>query len=375
MRYLTKHDLEKRFYGIERYMPGDPSTQDLHLAASSGTTTGLPTLFVARRPVLERDSVYDQWFAPLQSAVRVARNHHIALQNTHRALMSGASNRVMVIAERDMPRENLSRIMSDYKAETLNGPPSRILLWAQRLAESGAEAEHKSIRLIQTFGELLTPLHRKLIKQTFPDAILKNGYSFSGANYPTAECPASDGEWHHILKGPSVTRISIADPDENGIGEIIATTDELENYRTGDLGKLTPIPCPCGESPILTLYGRKDFDLVPILGATFLKSELERVLEPFRERLVDYQLRVGEAFRDGKLAGRAEFDFVPREGSAVSESEISEHLENTLFVTKTRTLSDIIKAGIFMPLFVSRVAEIKRGKKQTPLKRADFSKN
>lgn len=372
MHYLTKHDLEERFYGIEQYRPRDPSTQDLHLAASSGTTTGLPTLLVVHRPVLERDGVYREWFDPLRSTVRVARNYHMALQNVYRTLAGGATDRVVALDERDMDQENLPHIMRDYRPETINGPPSRILIWAQRLKDAGTEVVCERIHLAQIFGELLTPLHRTLLARALPHAILKNGYMFAGANYPTAECPASDGERQHFLTGKSVTRLSIIEPDEDGIGEIIATTHELKNYRTGDLGKLDLAPCPCGESPILTLYGRKDFDRISILGTTFFKSELDRVLEPFRELLTDYQLRVGEELRGTKLVGRAEFDFVPRSGVTISAEKITEHLVRALFVTKTRTLSDIISAGIFVPLATRHVSAIQHGKKHVPLKRVDF---
>jgi len=370
MHYLSRHDLDERVYGIEHYRPGDPSTQDLHLAASSGTTTGLPTLLVAHRPIHERDSVYREWFKPLRAAVRISRNNHMALQNSYRALASGAADRIMTLDERDMDPENLARIMREYKPTTVNGPPSRILSWAQRLASAGDIPVH--IHLAQIFGELLTPLHRRLLKETLPHATLQNGYMFSGANYPTVECPGGSGERHHILKGASVTRLSIADPDENGIGEIVATTNELKNYRTGDLGRLDPTPCPCGESPTIMLYGRKDFDVVPVLGALFLKTELERALGPYLEKLADYQLRVGETFSAGKLVGRAEFDFVLREGALASEMELAGHLAHAMFVTKTRTLADIIKDGIFTAFVVRSVAEIRRGSKKIPLKREDF---
>jgi phenylacetate-coenzyme A ligase PaaK-like adenylate-forming protein len=277
-----------------------------------------------------------------------------------------------VLDARDAAPENLPQIMREYEPETINGQISRILLLVETLRNAGATTIGDHIRLLQFFGELFTPLHRKLLRNFFRNATLQGGYASSETATSTTECPATTENRYHLFKD-SPTVFSIAEPDEQGIGEIIATTHELEGYRTGDLGKLDPIPCPCGESPTLVLYGRKDFDIVPVLGATFLKSELERALEPYLDRLDDYQLRVGDLLLDEKLIGRAEFDFSIRENAEISDQEISEHLARTLFVTKTRTLADIVKAGIFIPLIVRRVAEIKRGSKKIHLKRADFS--
>lgn len=374
MRYLTKHDLDTRLYGIERYIPHDPSTQDLCLATSSGTTTGLPAVYVTYHPIHERNSVYQEWFRPWHSTVRISRNNPVSLRTTLLTLATETSNRVMVLDEKDMMSEHLSQVMRDYEPETLLGQPSRVLLWAQRLVDAGAKKWCEHIHLIQMNGELLTPLHRTLIKKAFPNATVRNGYTFSGAALPTIDCPASNGERLHVLKGKTITRLRIANPDETGMGEIIATTNELENFRTGDLGRLDPTPCPCGKSPILVLCGRKDFDRVTILGATFLKEELECVLEPLSKDLADYQLRVGEVSREGTLIGRAEFDFVPREGSTVSGTELIERVMHNLFVTKTRTFADIIKAGIFAPPVARCVAHIAHGIKHISLKRVDFSR-
>lgn len=372
MRYLTKQDLEKRLYGIEHYRPGDPSAQDLHLAASSGTTTGLPSLLVMHWPLSRRDRAYQEWIAPLQSTVRLSNNHRRTLRIFHCALMMDATNRIMVLDERDMIPENLSQIMYDYEPETINGLTSRILLWAQTLSNAHATTVCAHIRSLQFFGELFTPLHQRLLKTFFPNALFHGGYASSETATSTTACPTTEENRYHLFKD-SPTKLSIADPDENGIGEIIATTHELENYRTGDLGKLDPAPCPCGESPTLVLYGRKDFDIVPVLGALFLKTELERALEPYLEKLADYQLRVGEVLCAGRLVGRAEFDFVPREGAQISETELARHLTRTLFVTKTRTFANIIEDGVFTPLITRRVDEIRRGNKKVPLKKAEFS--
>ena len=371
MHYLTKKDLEKRLYGIERYHPGDPSTKDLHLAASSGTTTGPPSLHVVYRPTQERDEAYREWIAPLKSLVRLLRNNHMSVQHTMRTLTTNTLNRCLVLDDIDMSPGNLVTIMKEFEPESLLGPPTRTLRWVQTLLNAGDSETPAHITLVQLSGEMPTPTYRALLSEALPNATLRNLYMFAGANFPLAPCPHSQGDVYHLLQGDSVTKIKIVDPDEEGVGEMIATTPTLTNFRTGDLGKLDTHPCPCGRSPVLKLFGRKDFDRVTVLGATFLRSELERILEPVMSDLADYQLQVGEKVENKTLRGSLAFIYVLRPTSTLTSGEIEKMLCTQLFVTKTRTLSDIIQSGLFLPLIVRKVAAIKHGKKELHLKKVN----
>jgi phenylacetate-coenzyme A ligase PaaK-like adenylate-forming protein len=372
MPYLTKQDLAERVYGIERYHPGDPSTRDLALAASSGTTTGRPTLLAMQWPLASYDRAFREWTEPLQSAVRISNNNCRTLRLFHGMLAMDTVDRVMVLEARDMLPENLSQIMGEYKPRSLNGQISQVILFAETLASTGAADLCTQFTRVQTFGEMFTSARQRLLETFFPNAVLQSSYAASEMANSTSRCPSSNEGRYHVYTDAPVSFV-IAEPDDQGIGEIIVTTNELANYRTGDLGKLDPRPCPCGESPTLLLYGRKGFDIVPVLGALFLKAELERALEPYLGSLTDYQLRVGEALRNGKRIGKAEFDFVPRKEMTISPIEIAERIARSLFVTKTRTLAELTEVGIFAPLTATRVDAIQRGMKKIPLKRADFS--
>ena len=371
MQYLTKADLEKRLYGIERYRPGDPSTLDLHFGVSSGTTTGPPSVHIAYRPVLEFDEIYREWFVPLQGGVvRVLRNPQSALQHAIRALITEVSDRYLYLEERDFSKENFIPLMRDFEPAALSGSPTRVLQWAQAITVTSERALLRRIRFVHLVGELLTPYLRSLLRERLPHAVLKNAYNFSGGNFPTTPCPSSDGDSHHLIDSPSVSKLSIIKPDEDGIGEIVITTPTLQNFRSGDLGKLDPTPCSCGKSPVLTLHGRKDFDRVAVLGAVFLKVELERVLGPFMDAFDDFRLVVGQTLKEATFVGTAEFLYVPNSTAVVNEQELGTHLSNNLFISKTRTLAEIVKAGIFDPLIIKRVQSIPRAGKEVRLKKA-----
>ena len=250
----------------------------------------------------------------------------------------------------DQYGKNLPFIMEEFEPQSMRGSSSRILHFGEILAETDSHIL-KDVRLIQLIAELCTLTQKKRLRKLFPEATMKSGYMLSEVVYPTIQCLGTEEEERYHLLEDSDTTLSIAEPDEQGVGEIVATTSEFKNYRTGDLGKLDMNPCPCGERPTLLLRGRKDFDVIPILGALFLREELERVLEPVAGNLVEYQLRVGEVPHNERSVGKAVFDFVPR-SDALTETEIGEYLAQSLFVTKTRTLSQLIDAGIFTQIFM-----------------------
>jgi phenylacetate-coenzyme A ligase PaaK-like adenylate-forming protein len=68
----------------------------------------------------------------------------------------------------------------------------------------------------------------------------------------------------------------IVDPDENGVGEVVFTTLDREampliRYRTGDLGRFSAGPCPCG-SPLRRIervFGRKR-NRIPLGGGAWI---------------------------------------------------------------------------------------------------------
>ena len=99
-------------------------------------------------------------------------------------------------------------------------------------------------------------------------------------------------------------------------GEIVITTlvkegAPLIRFRTHDLSRIVPGPCPCG-SPyprIDTIVGRSD-DMMKIKGVNVFPGQIEEVLGSFPELSSEYQIRI--SYHDGKAVMRI---YVETDGS------------------------------------------------------------
>lgn len=104
--------------------------------------------------------------------------------------------------------------------------------------------------------------------------------------------------------------IEIIDPKtgknlpDGELGEVVITTlvkegAPLIRYRTHDLSRIIPGPCPCGSPfPRLdTIVGRSD-DMMKIKGVNVFPAQIEEVLLEFPEISSEYQIRISHL--DGK---------------------------------------------------------------------------
>lgn len=123
-------------------------------------------------------------------------------------------------------------------------------------------------KLVISKGELLDPGTRDLIESAF-GARLVDYYATEETGIIAWECPSRAG--YHVDQ--DLCLLEIVDDDGRPVppgtrGEICLTnlytkTMPIIRYRVGDLGVLSPTPCPCGRGlPLLTnLHGRK-LDLI-----------------------------------------------------------------------------------------------------------------
>ena len=99
-------------------------------------------------------------------------------------------------------------------------------------------------------------------------------------------------------------------------GEIVITTlvkegAPLIRFRTHDLSRIVPEPCPCGSSfpRIDTIVGRSD-DMMKVKGVNVFPKQIEEVLGSFPELSSEYQIRI--SYHDGKAVMRI---YVESDGS------------------------------------------------------------
>lgn len=198
------------------------------------------------------------------------------------------------------------RMLLDNRATVVLCTPTYALHLAQVAREQGvrldASTSGYAVRAIIVAGEPggSIPATRARIEEAWNARVFDHsGMTETG---PMAiECETRRGGLHIMEDDylPEVLDPATLEPVPAGqVGELVVTNlgrwgSPLIRYRTGDLIRVDPAPCPCG-SPYLRLdggiLGRTD-DMIPIRGNNFYPAALENVIRRFVE-VVEYRVEV-----------------------------------------------------------------------------------
>ncbi len=178
-------------------------------------------------------------------------------------------------------------VMRDFKTTVLISTPSHALTIAATLDEVQVHLERLHLRLGLFGGERWgEPLRRELEQQL--RIVSTDTYGPTEVMGPgvAGECHLHEGlhlnEDHFIVEVINSTTLEPVGPGEEG--ELVLTTITKEGfplvrYRTGDVTRLDPAPCPCGRTFVrmARVMGRTD-DLILVEGVGFFPSQIEEIL-------------------------------------------------------------------------------------------------
>lgn len=172
------------------------------------------------------------------------------------------------------PREIYSRL-SIYKYNVIVADPT----WLVSLSEIAEKEGAFPLRLIMAAGDRMTEVYRHYVESIWKcPVVLAYGSTEQGG--AGMECMRKDG--YHV--DDFNIFYEIIDPDENGYGELVATTLSRRTmpfirYRVRDVTRFITEPCPCGAPlrRIERIRGRRD-EMV-VMGAGNMYPEIfERLL-------------------------------------------------------------------------------------------------
>jgi len=199
------------------------------------------------------------------------------------------------------------QVMADFKTTALVCTPSYALVLADALEERGLSLNDLSLKYGLFGGEPWSEAMRAEIQDKL-GIIATDNYGLSEVMGPgvAGECQERNGlhvnEDHFLIEIINPQSLQPALPGE--IGEIVITTLTKEafpviRYRTRDLTRLLPGPCPCGRTlrRIERIFGRTD-DMLIIKGVNVYPSQIEAVLFEVEGAKPHYQIVVE---RDGRL--------------------------------------------------------------------------
>jgi phenylacetate-CoA ligase len=196
------------------------------------------------------------------------------------------------------------QIMQDFKTTALVSTPSYALKLADRLMDLGINPSGLSLRYGLFGAEPWSEEMRHEIRDRL-GILATDNYGLSEIMGPgiAGECQQCNGlhinEDHFLAEVLDPDTLEPVKPGE--IGELVLTTLTKEafpliRYRTRDLTRLLPEPCPCGRTFIRMsrVLGRTD-DMLIIKGVNVFPSQIESILfsikgtEPHYKIVIDRQ--------------------------------------------------------------------------------------
>jgi len=235
------------------------------------------------------------------------------------------------------------QIMQDFKTTALVCTPSYALIIADTMMEMGVNPNGLSLRYGLFGAEPWSEAMRREINEKLGIRATDN-YGLSEVMGPgvAGECEKCNGlhinEDHFLLEVVDPKTLEPVPPGE--VGELVITTLTKEafpmiRYRTRDLTRLIPEPCPCGRTlmRMQRIMGRTD-DMLIIKGVNVFPIQIEKVLFEIEGTEPHYQIIVERENHSDKVTVMVE----------VNESIFFDEMK------KQRQMVDHIKARLVSEL-------------------------
>ncbi len=297
--FTTKNDLRENYpYGLFAV----PLREVVRVHASSGTT-GMSTVVGYSRNDIKTWSnlvarILTAGGITKDDVIQIAFNYGLftgAFGLHYGAERIGAS--VIPISSGNTRRQ--IKIMQDFKTTALVGTPSYAMLIADTMMEMGINRNTLSLKYGLFGAEPWSDGMRKELESKLK-IIATDNYGLSEVMGPgvAGECLERNGlhiaEDHFLVELINPDTLQPVNPGE--VGEMVITTLTKEafpvvRYRTRDLTRLIPEPCPCGRTMrrMSRIFGRTD-DMLIIRGVNVFPQQIETVLFEIEGVAPHYQI-------------------------------------------------------------------------------------
>lgn len=297
--FTAKSDLRENYpYGLFAV----PLREVVRVHASSGTT-GMATVVGYTRNDIK---TWSNLVARILTAAGVTADDVIQIAFNY-GLFTGAfglhygAERVgaSVIPTSSGNTKRQIKIMQDFKTTALVSTPSYAMLIADTIREMNIDPNSLSLKWGLFGAEPWSDSMRKELEQKLMIKATDN-YGLSEVMGPgvAGECLQQNGL--HISEDHFL--VEVIDPETlqpvklGDVGELVITTLTKEafpmiRYRTRDLTRLIPEPCPCGRTlrRMSRVMGRTD-DMLIIRGVNVFPSQIEAVLFDIEGTEPHYQI-------------------------------------------------------------------------------------
>ena len=313
--YTTKHDLREAFpYGMLAADKADV----VRMHASSGTT-GVPTVVYLTQADLDKAAELNA-----RSCACTGSTKNDVFQNmmtyglfTGGLMLHYGAERLgmMVIPSGSGNTKRQLQLMKDFRTTVVHATPSYLLHMYDVMKEEGFRPEDFALKKAYIGAEPHSEDIRKKIETLYGiDAY--NSYGLSEMNGPglAFECVCKNGMhlWEDSYIGEIIDPQTLEPLPDGERGELVLTILErngmpILRYRTRDLTRFIPEPCPCGRTHrrLERMTGRSD-DMLIINGVNVFPSQIEEVIMKMPEIGNNYLIRVQKQGSLDKLTVKVE---------------------------------------------------------------------
>lgn len=313
--YTTKHDLREAFpYGMLAADKADV----VRMHASSGTT-GIPTVVYLTQADLDKAAELNA-----RSCACTGSTKNDVFQNmmtyglfTGGLMLHYGAERLgmMVIPSGSGNTKRQLQLMKDFRTTVVHATPSYLLHMYDVMKEEGFRPEDFALKKAYIGAEPHSEDIRKKIEMLYGiDAY--NSYGLSEMNGPglAFECVCKNGMhlWEDSYIGEIIDPQTLEPLPDGERGELVLTILErngmpILRYRTRDLTRFIPEPCPCGRTHrrLERMTGRSD-DMLIINGVNVFPSQIEEVIMKMPEIGNNYLIRVQKQGSLDKLTVKVE---------------------------------------------------------------------
>ncbi|MCC8186560.1 MAG: phenylacetate--CoA ligase [Bacteroides sp.] len=291
--FTTKADMRDHYpFGL---VAGDMSEEGVRIHSSSGTT-GNPTVVVHSQHDL------DSWANLVARCLyMVGLRRSDVFQNSSGYGMFTGGLGFQYGAERlgalTVPAaagnsKRQIKFITDFRTTGLHAIPSYAIRLAEAFREEGIDPRSTSLTTLIIGAEPHTDQQRRKIEELL-NIKAYNCFGLTEMNGPGVAFECTEQNGMHLWE--DCYWMEIIDPEtgepvpEGEIGELVLTTLDRDmmpmiRYRTRDLTRILPGPCPCGRTHrrIDRIKGRSD-DMFIIKGVNIFPMQIEKILMQFSE--------------------------------------------------------------------------------------------
>ncbi len=308
--FTTKQDLHDNYpYGLFAV----PLRDVVRIHSSSGTTGMSTVMGYTRNDIKNWSDLVARIFRSAgvtpEDVVQIAYDYGIytgGLGLHYGAERLGAS--VIPIASGNIKRQ--IRIMRDFKTTALVCTPSHSLKIAEVMMETGVNPSGLSLRYGLFGAEPWSETMRREINERL-GILATDNYGLAEVMGPgvAGECRECNGlhinEDHFLIEVLDPSTLVPVAPGE--VGELVITTLTKEafpviRYRTRDLARILPEPCPCGRTltRMSRILGRSD-DMLTIGGVNVFPDQIEAIISELNGKKPPYLIIVDREKYEDKL--------------------------------------------------------------------------